>query len=246
MRNAIVTEKPRRRQGELETIQATDWSADETRRWEKTEDAKALVIENIVTCFLSPIRVSFRVQSVARHDSPLPRCLCGVYSRLPMLDYSVLPRPEYPRPDRQRSFVEGHDWLNLNGPWQFRFDSQNDGKEGRWFDPATGGWEEQIIVPFCWESLAAWGQGDAAGNDNYYATRVFREPLTDHAPEPPFRLCATRSAGTGASCAFPATALGRASGSSSPWARRISSRMAGATARRSATTKAATRLLNST
>ncbi len=95
-----------------------------------------------------------------------------------MLDYSVLPRPEYPRPDRQRSFVEGHDWLNLNGPWQFRFDSENDGRDLRWFDPATGGWEEQIIVPFCWESLAAWGQGDAAGNDNYYATRVFRDPLS--------------------------------------------------------------------
>ena len=32
------------------------------------------------------------------------------------------PRPEYPRPDRQRGTVEGWDWLNLNGPWQFRFD----------------------------------------------------------------------------------------------------------------------------
>ena len=38
-------------------------------------------------------------------------------------------------------------------------------------------WREQIIVPFCWESLAAWGEGDAAGNDNYYSTRVFRNPL---------------------------------------------------------------------
>src|SRR4030095_14831306 len=36
---------------------------------------------------------------------------------------------------------------------------------------------EQIIVPFCWESLAAWGEGDAAGNDNYYSNRVFRNPL---------------------------------------------------------------------
>ena len=32
------------------------------------------------------------------------------------------PRPEYPRPDFQRGTVEGVDWLNLNGPWQFRFD----------------------------------------------------------------------------------------------------------------------------
>ena len=38
-------------------------------------------------------------------------------------------------------------------------------------------WPDQIIVPFCWESLAAWGEADAAGNDNYYSTRVYRNPL---------------------------------------------------------------------
>lgn len=32
-------------------------------------------------------------------------------------------------------------------------------------------------MPFCWESLAAWGEADAAGNDNYFATRVFRNPI---------------------------------------------------------------------
>ena len=32
------------------------------------------------------------------------------------------PRPEYPRPERQRGTMEGYDWVNLNGPWQFRFD----------------------------------------------------------------------------------------------------------------------------
>ena len=87
------------------------------------------------------------------------------------------PRPEYPRPDRQRGTVEGFDWLNLNGPWQFRFDGEGRGLEERWFLPDTPDWREQIIVPFCWESLAAWGEGDAAGNDNYYSTRVFRHPL---------------------------------------------------------------------
>ncbi len=86
------------------------------------------------------------------------------------------PRPEYPRPDRQRGLIEGADWLNLNGPWQFRFDGERRGVNDRWFLP-KGEWHEQIIVPFCWESLAAWGEGDAAGNDNYYATRVFRNPL---------------------------------------------------------------------
>src|SRR5262250_3468330 len=87
------------------------------------------------------------------------------------------PRPEYPRPDRQRGTAEGVDWLNLNGPWQFRFDADRRGLDEKWFDPDTPDWREQIIVPFCWESLAAWGEADSAGNDNYYSTRVFRNPL---------------------------------------------------------------------
>ena len=73
--------------------------------------------------------------------------------------------------------VEGFDWMNLNGPWQFRFDGEGRGLEEGWFLPEVLEWREQIIVPFCWESLAAWGEGDSAGNDNYYATRVFRNPL---------------------------------------------------------------------
>src|SRR3954464_5621550 len=87
------------------------------------------------------------------------------------------PRPEYPRPDRQRGTVEGWDWVNLNGPWQFRFDGDRVGEKERWYKPGGPAWREQIIVPFCWESLAAWGEGDAAGNDNVYATRVFKNPL---------------------------------------------------------------------
>src|ERR1041385_3278940 len=87
------------------------------------------------------------------------------------------PRPEYPRPDRQRGTIEGHDWLNLNGPWQFRFDGERRGVDEKWFALDPLDWREQIIVPFCWESLAAWGEADAAGNDNYYSTRVFLNPL---------------------------------------------------------------------
>ena len=89
----------------------------------------------------------------------------------------LYPRSEYPRPDRQRGTIEGDDWLNLNGPWQFRFDGDGRGMRDQWFAPDPMEWREQIIMPFCWESLAAWGEGDAAGNDNYYATRVFRNPL---------------------------------------------------------------------
>jgi len=88
------------------------------------------------------------------------------------------PRPEYPRPDRQRGTLEGINWLNLNGPWEFRFDREKRGVEEGWHLPDPIEWREQIIVPFCWESLAAWGEGDAAGNENYYATRVFLNPLS--------------------------------------------------------------------
>ena len=89
----------------------------------------------------------------------------------------LYPRPEYPRPDFQRGTLEGFDWLNLNGPWQFRFDGERRGIDEKWFKPDEREWREQIILPFCWESLAAWGEGDAASNDNYYSTRVFRRPL---------------------------------------------------------------------
>jgi hypothetical protein len=89
----------------------------------------------------------------------------------------LYPRPEYPRPERQRGTVEGYDWLNLNGPWQFRFDPLRAGIQEAWFNPDAPDWREQIVVPFCWESLAAWGEWDTAGNDNYYSTRVFRRPL---------------------------------------------------------------------
>lgn len=94
-----------------------------------------------------------------------------------MFPCSSIPRPEYPRPDRQRGHVEGIDWLNLNGHWQFRFDPQHRGMTEQWYVPGGPDWREQIVVPFCWESLAAWGEGDSAGNENYYSTRVFLNPL---------------------------------------------------------------------
>ncbi|ACB76899.1 glycoside hydrolase family 2 protein [Opitutus terrae] len=94
-----------------------------------------------------------------------------------MFPSSAIPRPEYPRPDRQRGLIEGVDWLNLNGPWQFRFDPQRRGHDEQWFGRSGPEWREQIIVPFCWESLAAWGEADAAGNDHFYSTRVFLKPL---------------------------------------------------------------------
>ena len=94
-----------------------------------------------------------------------------------MRTHVYLPRPEYPRPERQRGFVHGVDWLNLNGSWEFRFDPERVGVEAEWFAPGGARWSEQIIVPFCWESLAAWGEADAAGNENFYSRRAYRNPL---------------------------------------------------------------------
>lgn len=94
-----------------------------------------------------------------------------------MFPCSSIPRPEHPRPDRQRGHIEGVDWLNLNGHWQFRFDPQRRGVNERWFEPTGPDWREQIVVPFCWESLAAWDEADSAGNENYFSTRVFLNPL---------------------------------------------------------------------
>src|SRR5437764_4317195 len=90
---------------------------------------------------------------------------------------TFLPRPEYPRPDRQRGFVQGVDWLNLNGAWEFRFDPDRVGIVEGWFDPNEKRWPDQIVVPFGWESLAAWGEEYAAGNANYFCTRVYRNPM---------------------------------------------------------------------
>jgi len=67
--------------------------------------------------------------------------------------------------------------IDLNGAWDFRFDPDGSGEEHGWHLPAAEQWPDQIIVPFCWESLAAWGEGDAAGNDHFYSTRVYRNPL---------------------------------------------------------------------
>jgi hypothetical protein len=90
---------------------------------------------------------------------------------------TYLPRPEYPRPDLQRAFIHEIDWLNLNGAWEFRFDGHDEGIGNQWYLPGGPRWEDQIMVPFCWESLAAWGEADSAGNDNYFSSRVFRNPL---------------------------------------------------------------------
>jgi hypothetical protein len=58
-----------------------------------------------------------------------------------------IPRPEHPTPDAVRPH-----WLNLNGPWAFRFDPGDHGVKQRWFNAGTEGFDQTIVVPFGWES----------------------------------------------------------------------------------------------
>ncbi|MGH1524022.1 glycoside hydrolase family 2 protein [Leifsonia sp. L25] len=51
-------------------------------------------------------------------------------------DDSRVPRPEYPRPDRDRSAA----WLSLNGVWRFEGDERT---------------PDRIVVPFAWETEAS-------------------------------------------------------------------------------------------
>ena len=64
-----------------------------------------------------------------------------------------LPGPNTPRPDRQRSFVQGVDWLNLNGAWEFRFDPEQVGLAAKWFGPSAQQWPDQF--PLAEEAGAA-------------------------------------------------------------------------------------------
>ena len=79
-----------------------------------------------------------------------------------------VPLPEHPRPDFQRAA-----WMNLNGPWQFRFDPENTGIAGKWFE-GNAVFPEVIRVPFPWGSALS-GVSDKA-TVAWYARTV-------HAPE---------------------------------------------------------------
>jgi beta-galactosidase/beta-glucuronidase len=56
-----------------------------------------------------------------------------------------LPRPEYPRPQFERSA-----WVNLNGQWTYEFDFNKSGMERGL--TASKGFDSSITVPFCPES----------------------------------------------------------------------------------------------
>jgi len=56
-----------------------------------------------------------------------------------------IPRPEYPRPQFERS-----DWINLNGEWTYVFDFGRSGSQHGFAE--SKGFDDKILVPFCPES----------------------------------------------------------------------------------------------
>ena len=82
-----------------------------------------------------------------------------------------VPRPEHPRPDFRRE-----EWVCLNGTWDFAFDPQDRGAAERWQLPEAS-LPDRILVPFPWESLAAWGEARAAGDANFFSPRGYGEPV---------------------------------------------------------------------
>ena len=63
------------------------------------------------------------------------------------LTAQTIPLPEHPRPDFERPM-----WQNLNGVWQFQFDSLDLGLSKNWPDGKTD-FTQTINVPFPWGSL---------------------------------------------------------------------------------------------
>lgn len=66
-----------------------------------------------------------------------------------------IPLPEHPRPDFERS-----EWVNLNGIWDFEFDSVDVGLKEHW-ETSTSNFTRKINVPFPWGSKAS-GVNDEA------------------------------------------------------------------------------------
>ena len=58
----------------------------------------------------------------------------------------TIPLPEHPRPDFERA-----NWINLNGQWDFEFDSLNKGVANQWHIGAAK-FSKKIQVPFPWGS----------------------------------------------------------------------------------------------
>lgn len=66
-----------------------------------------------------------------------------------------IPLPEHPRPDLERE-----NWINLNGPWSFQFDRDNQGLNEKWFQ-SPDRFNKTILVPFPWGSKLSQVESEA-------------------------------------------------------------------------------------
>jgi len=76
-----------------------------------------------------------------------------------------------PRPDFHRDA-----WQSLDGPWDFVFDPDDRGLGEGWQRPVVP-FPDRILVPFPWESLAAWGEAQTAGDARFFSPRGYLEPV---------------------------------------------------------------------
>jgi len=77
--------------------------------------------------------------------SKMPKALFIFLFLITHMVKSQTPLPEHPRPDFNRPM-----WINLNGSWDFKFDSDNRGLKEGWFKGTK--FDKKIIVPFPWGS----------------------------------------------------------------------------------------------
>lgn len=92
------------------------------------------------------------------------------------LSAQEIPLPEHPRPDFYRSL-----WMNLNGSWDFEFDSLDRGLNEAWY--ASGKvLSKNIVVPFPWgsplsqvkdEADIAWYKGQSGSQMSLLAKEPF-------------------------------------------------------------------------
>lgn len=75
-------------------------------------------------------------------------------------------RTEQPRPDWERA-----DYVNLNGWWDFSFDSREEGQDKEWYR-ADKKFDQMINVPFCWESSLSGIQNPDYKGQAWYQKKI--------------------------------------------------------------------------
>lgn len=82
----------------------------------------------------------------------------------------IIPRSEYPRPDRVRE-----NWLCLNGQWDFAFDESGKGISENWMNRKS--LDTEITVPFVYQCELS-GIGDLRHSDFVWYHRTFTVPAS--------------------------------------------------------------------